>query len=196
MISSWVVTCMGWTCEGVLSGCVLHVVTPLSSTAPVWLPPWRSKKRHSQGVWVHVSVQWGAYVTYRPYVEEVTCCMSGCHGISCCHLEWKSSGELYNVNCQLPMVAGTHEPTFKSTKLKLLGLLACLLHCELTISTAVLSVHYNTVFGTQHDSWVPRVSVLSVHCLFFGNNMTYWLFLLFFHFSPHSGTSCRSSSRR
>jgi len=45
------------------------------------------------------------------------------------------------VNCQLPMVAGTHEPTFKSTKLKLLGLLACLLHCELTISTAVLSVH-------------------------------------------------------
>ena len=78
--------------------------------------------------------------------------MSECHGISCCHLEWKSSDELSNVNCQLPMVAGTHEPTFKSTKLKLLGLLAASYTCELTISIAVLSVHCNTVFGTQHDS--------------------------------------------
>lgn len=61
-------------------------------------------------------------------------------GISCCHLEWKSSGELYSVNCQLPMVTGTHEPTFKCTNLKL-RLTGCLLHCELTMSIAILSVH-------------------------------------------------------
>ena len=35
------------------------------------------------------------HVTYRPYVNDVTCYISGCYVISCGHLEWQRA----MVNC-------------------------------------------------------------------------------------------------
>ena len=35
------------------------------------------------------------HVTYRPYVNDVTCYISGCNVISCGHLEWQRA----MVNC-------------------------------------------------------------------------------------------------
>ena len=83
-------------------------------------------------------------------------------------LSGKSSGELYSVTGRLPLFTGTHEPKdclYAQHDLVLAEAvrLTCMFpeHCEFTTSTAILTVHWNTVFGTQHGSLVSRVSVVS-----------------------------------
>ena len=130
--------------------CVLHVSTPLSSIVPASIWSWRCKEGHYKGMWVHVSLQWGAC-----YIQ--TLC-EWCHMLylwMLCHQlrpSWvaKSNGELYSVTCRLPLFVGTHEPSFIVTLntqvvnmacfwLKPLSLCTCMFpeSCELTNHTVV-----------------------------------------------------------
>ena len=136
-------------------GCVLHVSTPLSSTAPGSFRPWSFKEGHHKGMWVHVSLQWGAC-----YIQ--TLC-EWCHMLylwMLCHQLWpswvaKSNGELYSVTCRLPLFVGTHEPSFIVTLnaqgvnmacfwLKSWSLRTCFL--KVVNSQTTLLYHWNTTF--------------------------------------------------
>ena len=86
-----VVTGMRWTCVGGVS-----FMFPLPS--PLLLQG-RSRREDAKKditkVCEYMSACSEEHVTYRPYVNDVTCCISGCYVISCGHLEWQGA----MVNC-------------------------------------------------------------------------------------------------
>ena len=165
-------------------GCVLHVSTPLSSTAPASFISWSCEGGHYKGMWVHVSLQWGAC-----YIQ--TLC-EWCHMLylwMLCHQlrpSWvaKSNGELYSVTCRLPLFVGTHEPSFIVTLnvqgvnmacfwLKPLSLRTCMFpeSCELTNHTAI-PLKY-CILPLKMATQYPQFQ-FTVHCPFTSSNITAW----------------------
>ena len=85
-----VVTGMRWTCVGGVS-----FMFPLPSPTQRRHFNREAAKKDITMVCEYISACSEEHVTYRPYVNDVTCYISGCYVISCGHLEWQRAV----VNC-------------------------------------------------------------------------------------------------
>ena len=85
-----VVTGMRWTCVGSVS-----FMFQLPSPTQRRHFNREAVKKDITKVCEYMSACSEEHVTYRPYVNDVTCYISGCYVISCGHLEWQRA----MVNC-------------------------------------------------------------------------------------------------
>lgn len=173
-----VVTGMRWTCVGGVS-----FMCPLPSPLLPQDPSDREAvKEDITKVCESMSACSEEHVTYRPYVNDVTCYILWmlCHQL---RPSWvaKSNGELYSVTCRLPLFVGTHEPSFIVT-LNAQGVnMACFWLKPLSLRTCMFPESYELTNHTAIPFILPLKMAtqypqfqFTVHCPFTSSTITAW----------------------